>query len=94
MVRRVSKERAQYWRGVIRDQKASGLSISTFCRERKVPAASFYSWRRKLANRQLPVELEDAAAKFVALDSADLHSASGHNLDHRRATDLLEIPAT
>jgi len=40
MVRRRRMERAQYWRGVIRDQKASGLSISAFCKEREVPASS------------------------------------------------------
>jgi len=55
MVRR-GKERDRYWRGVIRDQKTSGLSISAFCRERKVPAASFFNWRRKLAERDRSVE--------------------------------------
>ena len=74
MARRGSKERERYWRGVIRDQKASGRSISAFCREHKVPAASFFSWRRKLADRDRPVEREDAidvedtAAKFVSLE--------------------------
>ena len=44
-----SSERARYWREVIRDQAASGLSISAFCRERGVSPASFFDWRRKLA---------------------------------------------
>ena len=68
MARQVNTERVRYWRGVMRDQKASGLSISAFCRERNVPAASFFNWRRKLAERKRPVELEDVAAKFVALE--------------------------
>jgi hypothetical protein len=68
MVGRGTKERERYWRGVIRDQKASGLSISAFCRERKVPEASFFSWRRKLTDRQRPVERKNTAAKFVALE--------------------------
>ena len=70
MARRGSKDREQHWRGVIQDQKTSGLSISAFCRERKVPAASFYNWRRKLADRQLRVAVEPGktAAQFVSLD--------------------------
>ena len=68
MARGGSKDRERYWRGLIRDQKASGLSISAFCRERKVPAASFFNWRRKLAERFDPVEREDTTAKFVSLE--------------------------
>jgi hypothetical protein len=68
MARRVSKDREQYWRGVMRDQKASGLSISAFCRDRKVPAASFFNWRRKLAVPIRPDEFGVGAAKFVALE--------------------------
>jgi hypothetical protein len=68
MAGRVSKERERYWRGVIEDQKSSGLSISAFCRDRKVPAASFFNWRRKLAERDGSVERKDVAAKFVALE--------------------------
>lgn len=45
-------ERERYWRGVIREQRASGLSISAFCRERGLAAGSFFNWRRKLENQQ------------------------------------------
>jgi hypothetical protein len=45
------RDREQYWRKVIRDQSASGLSIAAFCREQDVPAASFFAWRRKLNGR-------------------------------------------
>ncbi len=68
MARQVNKERERYWRGVIQDQKSSGLSISAFCRERKVPAASFFNWRRKLAARECPVEHKGVAATFVAVE--------------------------
>ena len=70
MARRGSEERERYWRGVILDQRTSGLSISAFCRERKVPEGSFFNWRRKLSERQVerPVKFEDAAAKFVSLE--------------------------
>ncbi len=64
MTRRRNVERDQHWRGVIRDQEASGLSISAFCREREVSAASFFSWRRRLTQR----DRKDAADKFVPLE--------------------------
>jgi transposase-like protein len=66
MSRRGNSEREQYWRGVVRDQPASGLSISEFCRQREVSAASFFRWRRKLGQRQQ----EDSAAKFVSIELA------------------------
>jgi len=49
------REREQYWRKVIRDQAASGLSIAAFCREHQVPAASFFAWRRKLTSAAEPL---------------------------------------
>ncbi len=35
--------REQHWRGILSDWKASGLSISAFCRTRDVSEASFYT---------------------------------------------------
>ena len=78
MARYGDVERERYWRGVLEDQALSGLSISAFCRDQEVSPASFFNWRRKLADREL--EREDArhhshatdhaviASKFVALD--------------------------
>jgi hypothetical protein len=53
----------------------SGLSIAAFCRERKVPAASFYHWRRKLADRE-SLSGEDATAKFVPVELPALPDAT------------------
>jgi transposase-like protein len=61
MARWQDRQRERYWRKVIRDQAASGLSISAFCREHEVPAASFFAWRRKLSQR--PEVSERRAAK-------------------------------
>ena len=73
MARRRSLERERYWRGLIREQRASGLGISAFCREREVPLSSFFQWRRKLRERPARDERsprrskaqEDSIAKFV-----------------------------
>jgi hypothetical protein len=42
---RVSAER---WRAVFREQHNSGLSVAAYCRQARVPLASFYAWRRRL----------------------------------------------
>jgi transposase-like protein len=73
MARRRNLERERYWRGVIREQQASGQGISAFCREQEVPLSSFFQWRRKLKERPPKEERasgnntpqEDSAAKFV-----------------------------
>lgn len=46
-------ERRRYGRGQwvqwFEEQRASGVSVAEFCRQREIPANSFYLWRRKLA---------------------------------------------
>jgi len=63
MTRHGNSERETFWQGVIREQKSSELSISAFCRKRGVSEASFFSWRRRMTQR----DLNDAAGKFVPL---------------------------
>lgn len=65
-----SLERAQYWRELIREQDASSLSISAFCRQHEVSQNSFFRWRRQLADTRRPrtKPMNDHAAKFVAID--------------------------
>ena len=70
MARRGRLDRERYWRAVIREQRASGLSISAFCRQRELSAGSFFNWRRKLAERRRKrtIEPERPAAKFVPIE--------------------------
>jgi transposase-like protein len=39
---------AERWRGIIGEQRRSGLGVRAFCREQGVGEHSLYSWRRKL----------------------------------------------
>jgi hypothetical protein len=43
------KDASARWRKLLEDQRASGLPISAFCRERGIAAASLFAWRRRLA---------------------------------------------
>ena len=71
-------ERERGWREVIRDQASIGLSISAFCRDRKLSPASFFNWRRKLAEREsASVATVDARTDDGATDrsSFDCHGS-------------------
>jgi transposase-like protein len=76
MARRRNPERERYWRRLIREQQASGLGISAFCREHEVSLSSFFQWRRKLRERPRRDEpgaapdtsQEDSAPRFVPVE--------------------------
>lgn len=42
------KDREVHWRGMLKRQAESGLSVADFCRQESVSAPSFYFWRRRL----------------------------------------------
>jgi hypothetical protein len=46
-----SAEKQEYWRSVLRRQERSGLSVRQFCTDHQLSQASFYGWKRKIANR-------------------------------------------
>lgn len=48
---RRSVEKEAYWRGQIKRQSVSGLSIRKWCRDNGVSEPSFYVWRRELRKR-------------------------------------------
>jgi hypothetical protein len=43
-----STDAAARWRKLLEDQRASGLAISAFCRERGIGVSSLFAWRRRL----------------------------------------------
>jgi transposase len=45
----IGGDRAEFWRGKVRDQAGSGLSVSAFCLREGFSPNSFYRWRRLLA---------------------------------------------
>ena len=49
--RRRDLEREQFWRLVIEEHSKSGLSAREFCRRESISEPSFYSWRRKIRER-------------------------------------------
>jgi Transposase len=52
MARKKSEGRETFWRGILRRQAESGLSICRFCAAEGISEASFYAWRKKLRERR------------------------------------------
>jgi transposase len=79
------ERKEQQWRRLLSEWQASGFSISVFCARRRLPAASFYAWRRELKRRDaqraafVPVHvLADATAPRG--DSLELVLAGGRTV--------------
>jgi hypothetical protein len=43
------EDAATRWRKLIEQHRDSGLSVSVYCRERGISAASLFAWRRRLS---------------------------------------------
>jgi transposase len=49
--------KAQFWRDHLRRWQDSGLTIRAYCQRHGLTEASFYAWRRTLAQRQAATPL-------------------------------------
>ena len=71
-------ERAEYWRRMLADWEASGLSQAEFCRRRELKAVTFAWWKRRLRNGD--------GARFV-------HTVRAPRLGGRRTFVELALPS-
>jgi hypothetical protein len=52
-----SVQKEAFWRLVVDEHAASGLSVRAFCQRKVISEASFYFWRRELAVRDREASL-------------------------------------
>ena len=50
-------EKEQFWRLVLEEHSRSGLTAREFCRRESISEPSFYSWRRKIRERDAEGQL-------------------------------------
>jgi len=66
------KDRDQFWRDQVEQQKRSGLSVAAYCRRERISEASYYYWKRRLAEtneKDKPTtESREGSGRFVAID--------------------------
>ncbi len=75
-----NKSREFHWRGLLKQQSASGLTVAAFCRQESISPHSFYTWRRKFRGRNKPRGKQVRSTKSAR---------SGHNTDG--GTQLLPV---
>ena len=69
-----SNEKEEFWRLVIEEQGASGLSVRAFCEREGVSEPSFYAWRKRLRDRDEArmankIEQEQSLVRVDVVDS-------------------------
>lgn len=84
MARSFSQRKVQQWREVLRRFHASGLSVAGFCRQEQIAQASFYLWRKRLAQ---PAAAKEPVAS--AFRSVRVLPASGVTVQLRGGTQIM-----
>jgi hypothetical protein len=67
------KERRTYWKQIVDEQIASGLSAPIFCQEHNLKVSQFYRWRRKFQD----LTLVRSPNGFIQLIPTTTESGSG-----------------
>src|SRR6056297_817438 len=55
---RLDEERREFWRAAVELHAESGLSVHEFCQREGLGQASFYAWRKRLADPAEPAQQE------------------------------------
>jgi len=80
------KER--YWRTVIADCEASGLSQSEYCRQHKINSVQMRNWKKRLKQRRVVTKVTPTISMQHAIDGAPVETEL---LTRRQAAEYLGI---
>ena len=83
---RKSRLSIEQWRGILQKQQASGLTVAAFCRQARVPQASFFAWRRKLRDAMSFAEVKvtpEPARETAAIPSSFTSTGRRHGVNPR-----------
>lgn len=79
-------EKEDFWRLIISEQQASGVSARAFCGQEGISESQFYSWRSKITTRDSrPIEV-DLTPQLIPVSLAGPVPASGLS-DNREGED-------
>jgi hypothetical protein len=76
-------ERRKYWSELITRHRQSGKTVGAFCKENGVGGPSFYSWRKRLAEKGQPISfalVETPALRQQRGEPVELILSSGDRL--------------
>ena len=81
-------EKEQFWRLVLEEHSLSGLSAREFCRRESISEPSFYSWRRKIRERDAEGQL---GRELMPVNVIEPGKSSGLSSEESRLVSPLEI---
>lgn len=85
------------WRGILREQRRSGLTIRDFCRKKGLPEPLFYAWRREIERRgrwRTGKASQPVSAKSVRTGSTKTARANGAAFVSVKLSDVAPLPAS
>jgi hypothetical protein len=71
------------WRRVFQRQRTSGLSVTAFCAQSRIPTSSFFLWRRKLRSAAGFAEVKIASDTLAEGRAAAETSAAASPIEVR-----------
>ena len=86
-------EKEDFWRLIISEQQASGVSARAFCGQEGISESQFYSWRSKIATRDSrPIEV-DITPQLIPVSLAGSVPTSGlsDNIEGEGSSHEVEI---
>jgi transposase-like protein len=94
------RERELHWRGVLQRQAESGLTVAEYCRQESISGPSFYSWKRKLKERDTrsqaenhPGDTQSAAGQFLPVRIESVGPAASVRILLPQGTSL-DVPSS
>ena len=71
------------WQKILSEQPTSGLSISQFCKDKKLNLGTFYAWRNRLSSKELvkPGFLRINKPSFPTLRDLRIETPNGYKIE-------------
>jgi len=80
-----NKSQESYWRGILKQQTSSGLSIAAFCHQNSITQTKYYAWQRKLREQK---SSPDRGSRSTKPSQTRRSTAKGTQLFNRRRNRL------
>ena len=81
----LSKEKAEEWKELIRQQKSSGKGVYQWCKEKQIQPRNFYYWRAKffpkILNKSSFTELTDHIKPGITIEYRKVRISLEKNFD-------------
>jgi len=93
----------EFWRQLFHEWKSSGLTIQSFCEQKKIVLSSFYNWKKKLSDQscenkpsfiELPVHEilnQKKDSDSILLSYNNFHIELSHDFSEESVSKLLNI---